>query len=150
MAHKHERSLSRRTAVQVLYACEMRNLSDKKKHDFTPEEMAKSGELDVIEGEIDDYAQKLIEGVTANKDKIDDLLEKNSKNWALDRMSLVDLNVIRVSTYEMLEVEDVPVSVSIDEAVELAKGFGGEQSHKFVNGILGGISNMIQSEREAV
>ena len=86
MAHKHERSLSRRTAVQVLYACEMRNLSDKKKHDFTPEEMAKSGELDVIEGEIDDYAQKLIEGVTANKDKIDDLLEKNSKNWALDRM----------------------------------------------------------------
>ena len=149
MAHKHERSLSRRTAVQVLYACEMRNSSDKKTHNFTPKEMAKSGELDVIEGEIDDYANKLIEGVINNKDRIDELLEKNSKNWALDRMSLVDLNVIRVSTYEMLEVDDVPVSVSIDEAVELAKGFGGEQSYKFVNGILGGISKMINGEANA-
>ena len=148
MAHKHERSLSRRTAVQVLYACEMRNSSDKKSHYFTPKEMVKCGELDVIEGEIDDYASKLIEGVIENKDRIDELLEKNSKNWALDRMSLVDLNVIRVSTYEMLEVNDVPVSVSIDEAVELAKGFGGEQSHKFVNGILGGISKMINGEEE--
>ncbi len=148
MAHKHERSMSRRTAVQVLYACEMRNLSDKKSHEFSPEEMFLAGELDVIEGKIDDYAKKLISGVIENKEKIDELLKRSSKNWALDRMSLVDLNVIRVSTFEMMCVKDVPVSVSIDEAVELAKGFGGEQSHKFVNGILGGISKMIADEEE--
>lgn len=140
--------MSRRTAVQVLYACEMRNLSDKKSHEFSPEEMFLAGELDVIEGKIDDYAKKLISGVIENKEKIDELLKRSSKNWALDRMSLVDLNVIRVSTFEMMCVKDVPVSVSIDEAVELAKGFGGEQSHKFVNGILGGISKMIADEEE--
>lgn len=150
MAHKHERSMSRRTAVQVLYACEMRNLSEKKSHEFSPEEMIREGELDVIEGKIDEYAQKLIHGVIDNKARIDELLKKSSKNWALDRMSLVDLNVIRVSTFEMLAVKDVPVSVSIDEAVELAKGFGGEQSHKFVNGILGGISKMINEDEQTI
>ena len=104
----------------------------------------KSGELDLIEGPIDDYAQMLIDGVIENLDAIDARLSQQSTNWSLDRMSLVDLNVIRVATFEMTNVSDVPISVSIDEAVELAKGFGGADSHKFVNGILGAIAKGLE------
>ena len=145
MAHKHERSLSRRTTVQVLFAWEMRKSTDEgKKGNITPETMMKNGELDLIEGPIDDYAQMLIDGVIENLDAIDARLSQQSTNWSLDRMSLVDLNVIRVATFEMTNVSDVPVSVSIDEAVELAKGFGGADSHKFVNGILGAIAKGLE------
>ena len=145
MAHKHERSLSRRTAVQVLFAWEMRkSTGEGKKSNITPETMMKNGELDLIEGPIDDYAQMLIDGVIENLDEIDARLSQQSTNWSLDRMSLVDLNVIRVATYEMTNVDDVPISVSIDEAVELAKGFGGADSHKFVNGILGAIAKGLE------
>ena len=145
MAHKHERSLSRRTAVQVLFAWEMRkSTGEGKKSNITPETMMKNGELDLIEGPIDDYAQMLIDGVIENLDEIDARLSQQSTNWSLDRMSLVDLNVIRVATFEMTNVTDVPISVSIDEAVELAKGFGGADSHKFVNGILGAIAKGLE------
>ena len=148
MAHKHTRSLSRRTAVQVLFAWELRKSTKKgKKAKLTPTKMMEGGELDLVEGPIDDYAQKLIDGVMENLEAIDKRLSAQSKNWALDRMSLVDLNVIRVATYEMTSVDDVPVSVSIDEAVELAKGFGGEDSHKFVNGILGAIAKSLEEEK---
>lgn len=141
MAHKHERSLSRRTAVQALFAWEMRTSTESgAKANLTPRSMMESGELELIEGPIDDYALALIDGVVEHKQEIDDLLEGMSKNWSLERMSLVDLNVIRVATFELKYRDDVPTSVSIDEAVELAKGFGGEDSHKFVNGILGAIA----------
>lgn len=143
MKHKHERSHSRRTAVQVLFACEIRASATKKKKDkkkITPKRLIERGELEVIERPIDDYALKLINGVVDNKSEIDSILQEMAKNWSIDRMSLVDLCVIRVATFEMLKVKDVPKSVSIDEAVELAKGFGGDESHKFVNGILGAIA----------
>ena len=145
MTHKHERSLSRRTAVQVLFAWEMRKSTENGRNsDITPSGMMENGELDLIEGPIDDYAQMLIDGVIDNLNSIDERLSQQSKNWALDRMSLVDLNVIRVATFEMAKVDDVPISVSIDEAVELAKGFGGADSHKFVNGILGAVAKSIE------
>lgn len=141
MAHKHERSLSRRTAVQVLFAWEMRASTEGgAKKNLTPRQMMENGELEVIEGPVDDYALALIDGVVEHKSEIDEQLRGLSKNWSLDRMSLVDLNVIRVATFELMYRDDVPTSVSIDEAVELAKGFGGEESHKFVNGILGAIA----------
>ena len=148
MAHKHQRSLSRRTAVQVLFAWEMRSQTKNgKKNRITPSKMIETGELDLIEGPIDDYANRLIDGVISNKQKIDDCLNSYSKNWSLERMSLVDVNVIRVAIFEMFNIEDVPISVSIDEAVELAKGFGGDDSHKFVNGILGAISKNMEQEK---
>lgn len=147
MAHKHERSLSRRTAVQVLFAWEMRKSTEEgKKLEVTPDSLMENGELDLIEGPMDDYAQMLIHGVMNNIDEIDERLSSLSKNWSIDRMSLVDLNIIRVAIFEMLHVDDVPVSVTIDEAVELAKGFGGAESHKFVNGILGAIAQGIEGE----
>ena len=129
MTHKHERSISRRTAVQVLYAAEVNCKS--------PDKLIKECSLDVLQAPLNDYAMCLIDGVVAHKQKIDEILSSISQNWAIERMPIVDLNIIRVAIFEILHVDDVPVSVAIDEAVELAKGFGGDDSHKFVNGILG-------------
>ena len=142
MPHRHERTIARRTAVQVLFAWEMRvsAAKEKDKAKITPHTLLESGELEVIEGPIDEYTLKLINGVVDNKEKIDGILEHMSRNWSVERMSLVDVNVIRVAIFEMMEVDDVTTAISIDEAVELAKGFGGGESHRFVNGILGAIA----------
>ena len=140
MAHKHERTYARRTAVQVLYSLDVRNQTEYKR---TPTDLIDSCELDVVEGDLDEYAMRLIEGVWENKDKIDKELDSLANNWAIDRMPLVDKNVLRVSAYELMHVEDVPVSVSIDEAVEIAKGFCGDDSPKFINGILGALADKL-------
>jgi transcription antitermination protein NusB len=141
MAHKHERTYARRTAVQVLYLLDVRNQTEFKR---TPTELIDLKELDVVEGEMDDYAMKLIEGVWKHKDDIDSQLDSLANNWAIERMPLVDKNVLRVSAFELMHVDDVPVSVSIDEAVEIAKGFCGEESPKFINGILGSLADKLE------
>ena len=73
---------------------------------------------------------------------------ESSQNWAIDRMPVVDRSVLRLAVYEMRYVDDVPQSVAINEAVELAKAFGGEDdSHRFVNGILGRLARLSESEQ---
>jgi N utilization substance protein B len=73
------------------------------------------------------------------------MITSTSENWSLERMPLVDLNILRLATFEMLYLDDVPQSVSINEAVELAKNFGGEDdSSRFVNGVLGRIAVIIE------
>ena len=138
MAHKHERTYARRTAVQVLYSLDVRNQTKFKR---TPLEMIDCNELDIVEGEINDYTLSLIEGVWKHKDEIDKKIDELAVNWAIDRMPLVDRNVLRVAVYEVTHIDDVPVSVSIDEAVEIAKGFCGDESPKFINGILGSLAD---------
>ena len=80
-----------------------------------------------------------------HRDEIDERLVAVSENWAIDRMPVVDRAILRLATYEMLFVDDVPVSVSINEAVELAKAYGGEDdSSRFVNGVLGRIARTLE------
>lgn len=102
---------------------------------------------DQIDGEkVEDYALTLVEGATGKQDYLDRLIDKSSRNWSVSRMPLVDRAILRIALYEMLYQEDVPVGVSIDEAVELAKSFGGEdESSRFVNGVLGAIATLIES-----
>jgi N utilization substance protein B len=84
-----------------------------------------------------EYAEKLILGVVERLGEIDSLIESCSDNWTLDRMPVVDRNVLRVAVYEMVcSAELTPYRVVIDEAVEIAKSYGSEQSGAFVNGIL--------------
>ena len=81
-------------------------------------------------------------GVEAHLTEIDEILAEVSENWAVSRMPFVDRNILRLSTYEIFYGgDDVPASVSINEAVELAKTYGGEDSSKFVNGVLGKIAS---------
>ena len=91
----------------------------------------------------------LLDGAKENLEAIDELIESASDNWTLDRMPVVDRSLLRLTTYEMRYVDDVPVSVSINEAVNLAKEFGGDDSPRFINGILGRIATQLEYE-EAV
>lgn len=92
-------------------------------------------------GSLPSYAANLVQGVEAHKTEIDQKLGAASENWTLERMPIVDRAIMRMAVFEMLYQDDVPVSVSINEAVELAKEFGGEDdSARFANGILGRIA----------
>lgn len=91
----------------------------------------KAAEADEVE-----YARKLVHGVEAQQAEIDDLIEEVSTNWRLVRMPVVDRNILRLATFELKSCLDVPASVAINEAVELAKRYGEKDSRAFVNGIL--------------
>ena len=85
------------------------------------------------------FSKNLVHGVSENRNRIDKLIKKASKNWRLERMSRVDRSILRLSVYEMLFMEDIPHKVSIDEAVELGKKYGTEESGAFINGVLDNI-----------
>ena len=86
-----------------------------------------------------EYARRLVEGTVAHLEEIDGLLRAQADNWRLERMPAVDRNVLRLAVYELMHELDVPKLVVLDEAVELAKRFGSEQSGRFVNGLLDGL-----------
>lgn len=140
MAKRHERTQARRQAVQALYSAEI--------NDTTPVEAARSLAWvveDENEGPLLDYAYELVQGVQDNQSEIDSYLSGTSENWSLLRMPIVDRSILRLALYEMLHEPKVPVSVTINEAVELAKAFGGEdESPRFVNGVLGRIARQLE------
>jgi N utilization substance protein B len=85
------------------------------------------------------YFERLVQGTCSHRSQIDEVISKYSVGWKLDRMPNVDLNVLRLSVYELLYERDTPPKVAVNEAIELAKAFSTEESGKFVNGILGKI-----------
>ncbi|HHZ13028.1 MAG: transcription antitermination factor NusB [Caldicoprobacterales bacterium] len=91
----------------------------------------------------EEYVKEILFSMDAEQGKIDDYIRKYAKGWSLERMARVDLAIIRLALYELLFMDDIPISVSINEAVELAKKYGNEKSSSFINGILG---NFIRSE----
>lgn len=93
-----------------------------------------------------EYITDCVKGVEANLNEINILIEKHSKGWKLSRIARVDLAILRLSIYEMLKRNDVPNVVSVNEAIELAKKFGGENSASFVNGILGSAIKEIKTD----
>lgn len=94
-----------------------------------------------------DYACRLVTGTLEHTSQIDEIIRKQAENWRLERMPTIDRNILRLAVYEMLHEDGVPKVVIVDEAIELAKKFGSENSGRFVNGLLDGI---LQSDREAV
>jgi len=96
-------------------------------------------------GLICDFTRMLLLGTSSHIEEVDNLIGQTSENWSLERMPLVDKSILRLATFEILHVDDVPYSVSINEAVELAKDFGGEDdSSRFVNGVLGRIADYLE------
>jgi len=91
---------------------------------------------------VGDYTITLVEGVTANRERIDELLAEHAHGWSLERMPPVDLAVLRVGVYELLWAADVPDPVAIDEAVGLARELSTDDSPRFVNGVLGRIGTI--------
>ena len=89
------------------------------------------------------FAEELLVGVQKNCSELDAVIEKYSANWKLSRIASVDKNVLRLAIYELLYREDIPKKVTLNEAVEIAKRFGTEESGAFVNGILDNIAKNI-------
>jgi N utilization substance protein B len=85
------------------------------------------------------YARRLILGICEHLEEIDSLITSRSHNWRVERMSLVDRNILRIATFEMLHVEDVPPTVAINESLEIAKRYAEPDSVGFINGILDGM-----------
>ena len=83
-----------------------------------------------------EYIQKVVNGVVENLSIIDGNILKNLKNWSINRIAKIDLAILRLAIYEILYLEDIPAKVSVNEAVELAKEYGGTDSKSFVNGLL--------------
>ena len=102
----------------------------------TPERIEDFWEFCPATDRVREFAQPLIEGMVTHRDELDERIRKYCENYNLDRISVVDRNVLRLAIYEMLYRDDIPPVVSINEAIELAKTFGGAESGKFVNGIL--------------
>ncbi len=96
------------------------------------------------------YAQRLVEGTIGNLSAIDTMIRQHAENWRLERMPAIDRNILRLAVYEMLFETRVPKVVIVDEAIELAKKFGSENSGRFVNGLLDGVLQSRASAVEAV
>lgn len=125
----HERTRARRQALNILYQREITG--------EPIERILASGTYNDEEGEPSDFSRSLLDGVEVNQDEIDNALSAISEHWSVQRMPLVDRSILRLAAYEILFDDDIPASVSINEAVEMAKVFGGDDSSKFVNGVLG-------------
>ena len=96
------------------------------------------------------YAEKLIEGVLAYEPEIGDLIVKFSRKWDSERMSAVDRNIMKVAIYELVYCPDIPVLVSINEAIEIAKEFSSEKSGMFINGILNSVKDTLPPDAKNV
>ena len=97
-------------------------------------------DYDLVPMPLSDYARELVAGVAGALPEVDEAIVQTSQNWALDRMPVVDRNIIRVAVYEVVHRDEIPAGVAINEAVEAAKLYGGDDSPKFVNGVLGRIA----------
>ncbi|MBO9609045.1 MAG: transcription antitermination factor NusB [Paenibacillaceae bacterium] len=134
------RRLAREIALQSLYHLQMNDGASRDAIAMAIEEAEheNEAELDLNDEKITPhYIEELVEGTLKHKLVIDDLLSEYLKSWRIDRLSKVDREVLRLATYEMIYRDDVPPKVVVNEAIDLAKHFGTEESGKFVNGVLG-------------
>lgn len=132
-APRTPRSAARSAALMVLFGAEgdAAIAKDLAKHFFR--EMASEAALP-LDPDVRAYAEELVQGVTKELEAVDGAIRKASLNWRLERMSRVDRNVLRIGAWEL--IHDVPRAIAIDEAVELGKRFGSDESSSFVNGVL--------------
>ena len=134
MANRH---LSRSIALQALYQWDFRGRNSDELNEIIEQSAREFGP-----GlEDDSFIKRLVNSVMAHLAKIDQIIVKAAPEWPLDQITMVDRNVLRLGIYELLfgDYGEVPPKVAINEAIELAKSFGGESSGKFVNGVLGTI-----------
>ena len=134
------RRKSRESALQFLF-----------QDDFIAEEIRQGERFDMfcnlyqVSRKARPYTLDLVQGIVQNRDHIDSLIGQCAKNWRLERIALTDKNLLRIGVFEMLYCEDVPDQVAINEAVEIAKRYGSEESPAFINGILDAVKTLIRT-----
>lgn len=127
------RSKARKAALDLLYESDIRG---------RPVSEVLKARLIEVEYPIREFTQSLVAGVADHRSRIDEIIGMRAKSWDLDRMPVLDRNILRLGAYEILWSTEVPVSVAIDEAVELAKTLSTEESPGYVNGVLGAIAEI--------
>ena len=108
------------------------------------------GDYALSEGPLDPFGEMLARGADDMRSDLDAVIEVTSSNWSISRMSSVDRNLLRLALYEMLEVDEVAVAVTIDESVELAKAYGSDDSFRFINGLLGRVARRMDEGVDVV
>ncbi len=89
------------------------------------------------------FARHIVQGTLENREDIDNKIERQLEHWNFDRLGRVDLAILRISIYALMYQQDIPFSVTIDEAIDLAKRYGSEDSYRFVNGVLDGVRKQL-------
>lgn len=140
MSHTR-RTKARERALQALYQIDVAATDlDEALARFWPS-------FEPVEREVREGAEALVRGVAQHRREIDEVIEQVSTNWRMDRMAKVDRNVLRLAVFELRWRLDVPVKVCINEAIELGKKYGSENSASFVNGVLDRIAGALPAER---
>ncbi|TVY11504.1 transcription antitermination factor NusB [Paenibacillus cremeus] len=145
------RRLARELALQSLYQIEMNGTTPGEAIIHVVEEARTEDEAQLTRERDQITPQQiteLVEGTLGHKQQIDGLLADYLKGWQMDRLSRVDREILRLATYEMVFRDDVPPKVVVNEAIEMAKHFGTEESGKFVNGVLGKMIKDLESLRQ--
>jgi transcription antitermination protein NusB len=124
------RTKARKRAVDVLYEADLRG---------TDAIATLADRIRLADPPVNGYTIELVEGVAANRERIDEILTVYAEGWSIARMPGVDRAVLRIGVYELLWRADVPAAVAIDEAVELVKSLSTDESPRFVNGVLAGV-----------
>jgi N utilization substance protein B len=125
-----KRTKARECALKILYAVDITK-------DTSPESRVAFWQYqEEADDDVKQFAEKLVKGVNEHRDEIDRVISKYAVNWEMKRMAVIDRNILRFATYELLFVDDIPPKVSINEAIDIAKRYGDKESGKFVNGIL--------------
>jgi N utilization substance protein B len=122
------RSKARKRALDLIYASEMRNRS-----------ALEALDEQVQDNPVNEYTIELVRGVTEHQARLDQVISSYVQGWTLDRMPAIDRNVLRLATYEVLYVDDVPDAVAVSEALNLVRDLSTDDSPAFVNGVLGNI-----------
>ena len=133
------RRMARELSMKLLYQLDIQ-ISDRDK------QIGLFLELNPLSQKDKEYFMNIISGVDNKKKYIDDIVSKISKGWKLERISKVDLAILRLAVYEIAFREDIPYNVSINEAVELAKTYSGKESSSFINGILGKVVEKVKND----
>jgi transcription antitermination factor NusB len=130
------RRKARELTIQILFAMEFSSVDQDEITDMICKNFDSSKSARAFSGE-------LVRGIRENMKHLDNVIRRSSKNWRIERMSIVDRSILRLAAYEMLYRKEIPYKVSIDEAVELGKRYGTEESGSFINGVLDNIFNRI-------
>jgi transcription antitermination protein NusB len=130
------RRQSREAALQLLYALDITRANVR--------EMLRAGWTEkMLSPELRDFATILVTGVIEHRDEIDACIQECSTNWSLERIGLVERNILRFAIYELCFLPDIPPNVTINEAVEVAKKYGTEEAPAFINGILDRVKHAV-------
>lgn len=131
------RRLAREAALQILYQIELGQ--------FPPAEAQRNfWVVHTTPPEVRTFAAQLIDGVIAERTRIDELLASHSAHWRVSRMAAVDRNILRIAVFELLCCDDVPMRVTINEAIEIGKKYGTIESGAFINGILDQVAKQVE------